>query len=274
MRRLLLTLPLLTLALPVSGQSLPARIKENGDTLRIAVSPNYPPLESRDTATDALVGFDIDLGNALAKQLGVKTDWQAGTFPQLIPSLQTGRADMILSGFSDLPARRETMDFVDYLNTGAQFFALEDGSVKTMDALCGKTVGAVRSTNYPTFIAAWSVANCEKAGKPAIVFEGVDRGPLVQTELKQGRIDAAVQGSETIPALLQAEPNTYHVLGAPFTRNLQAIAIAKTDTGLRDAVLGALKALYADGTYTALIKKWSLEDSAAPAPTMNGDPAP
>ncbi len=46
--------------------------------LRIAVSPTYPPLESRDPATNALVGFDIDLGNALAKQLGVKAAWQDG----------------------------------------------------------------------------------------------------------------------------------------------------------------------------------------------------
>ena len=272
MHRLLVVLPIVALALPAAAQTLPDRIKDNGGTLRIAVSPTYPPLESRDPATNALTGFDIDLGNALAKQLGTKAAWQEGSFAQLIPSLQTGRADMILSGISDLPARRDSMDFIDYLNTGAQFFTMQNSPIKTMDDLCGKKVGTVRSTNFPAFIAAWSAEHCEKAGKPAIEVAGVDRGPLVWTEMKQDRVDAGVQGSETLPDLLRSEPATYRIVGAPFTKNYQGIAFAKTDTALRDAVLGALQALYADGSYTALIAKWSLQDSAAPAPTMNAGP--
>ncbi len=92
------------------------------------------------------------------------------------------------------------------------------------------------------------------------------------TELKQGRVRPACRAARRSPALLQAEPGTYRIVGAPFTKNFQGIAFAKTDTGLRDAVLGALKALYADGTYTALIKKCDLQSSAAPAPTMNAEP--
>ena len=272
MYRLLLALPVIAMALPAAAQSLPARIKENGDILRIAVNATYPPMESRDPANNALVGFDIDLGNALAKQLGVKLEWQDGTFAQLIPSLQTGRADMILSGISDLPARRDNMDFIDYLNSGAEFYTLQASDIKIMDDLCGKKVGTVRSTNYPNNITAWSAEHCEKPGKPAIEGVGVDRMPLVHTELQQGRIDAAVQGSETLPALMQAEPNVYRLVGAPFTKNYQGIAFAKIDTALRDAVLAALQALYADGTYTALIKKWDLEASAAAVITINGEP--
>ena len=265
---------LLALATPLCAQTLPARFKENGNVLHIAVSATYPPLESHDMATNGLVGFDIDLGDALAKQLGLRAEWQDGTFAQLIPAVQTGRADMIISGISDLPARRESLDFIDYLNTGAQFFTLRDSPFTSMDELCGKKVGTVRSTNYPAFIAAWSAEHCEKAGKPAVDVVGGDRNPLVLTEMKQGRVDAAVQGSETLPALLQAEPDTYRILGAPFTKNYQGIVFAKADTGLRDAVLGALKTLYADGSYTALIKKWGLQSSAAPVITMNTEPAP
>ena len=272
MHRLLLVACCLAFAWPAAAQTLAARIAQNGGTLRIAVSPTYPPLETRDPATNTLTGFDIDLGEALANKLGAKAAWQEGTFAQLIPSLQTGRADVILSGISDLPARRGSMDFVDYLNTGAQFFVLKDSAATTMDALCGKKVGTVRSTNFPSFIAAWSTAHCEQAGKPAIEVVGVDRGPLVWTEMKQDRVDAGVQGSETLPALLQAEPDSYRIVGTPFTKNFQGIAIAKADTPLRDGVLAALTALYADGTYAALIRKWSLEASAAPAPTVNAEP--
>jgi polar amino acid transport system substrate-binding protein len=272
MKRLTVLL-LLCMALPAVGQTLPQRIIDQGKTIRIAVNATYPPMESRDPATDKLVGFDIDLGDALAKLLGVKLDWQDGSFAQLIPSLQTGRADMILSGISDLPARRELLDFIDYLNSGAQFYTLADSSL-TIDTLCGKRVGTVRSTNYPNNIAAWSKEHCEQANLPAVVVVGVDRMPLVHTELQQGRIDAAVQGSETLPALMETEPKTYRLLGQPFTKNLQGIAFLKTDTGLRDAVAGALRTLFADGTYTKLIKKWSLDASAAAAPALNGEPLP
>lgn len=273
--RLLLALVLAVAAAgPVAAQPLPARILDNNKTIRIAVNATYPPMESIDPATNKLVGFDIDLGDALAKKLGVSLDWQDGTFAQLIPSLQTGRVDMILSGISDLPARRDAMDFIDYLNSGAQFYTLETSAIKTADDLCGKRVGTVRSTNYPANITAWSAEHCEKLGKPAIDSVGVDRMPLVHTELQQGRIDAAVQGSETLPALMKAEPNIYRLVAPPFTKNFQGIAFAKADTGFRDTITGALKALYADGTYAALIKKWELDASAAPAPTLNGGPLP
>jgi polar amino acid transport system substrate-binding protein len=271
--RLALVLSCLVATLPAAAQTLPKRIQDS-KVISIAVNGTYPPMESIDPATNKLVGFDLDLGDALAKKLGVTLEWHDGAFAQLIPSLQTGRADMILSGISDLPARRETMDFVDYLNSGAQFYTLDNSSIKTPDDLCGKRVGTVRSTNYPANIAAWSEEYCVKAGKPAIESVGVDRMPLVHTELQQGRIDAAVQGSETLPTLMKTEPGIYRLVAPPFTKNFQGIAFTKADTGLRDAVMGALKSLYADGTYTALIKKWELDASAAPAPTLNGDPAP
>ena len=65
--------------------------------------PNYPPLEFKDPKTSTLTGLDIDLGNALAKKLGVDVKWEEISFEQMVTALTTGRADMILSGMSDLP---------------------------------------------------------------------------------------------------------------------------------------------------------------------------
>ena len=182
---------------------------------------------------------------------------------------------MILSGMSDLPARRETLNFVDYLNSGAQFYTLVGNTTITLPAeLCGKRVGTVRSTSFPGNIADWSAANCEKAGKPAITVVGVDRMPLVATELKQDRMDAAVRGSETLPTLMQQEPDTYRIITPPFTKVFQGMAFTKSNTVLQAAVLDAVKKLFADGTYGKLIAKWKLEASAAPAPSVNGEKLP
>src|SRR3546814_8713461 len=79
----------------------------------------------------------------------------------MLPSLQTGRVDLVMAGMSDLPTRRELQDFVDYLKTGAQFYTTVANAkeIKSTADLCGKKVGASRSTNWPKQIGEWSDAN-------------------------------------------------------------------------------------------------------------------
>ena len=77
-----------------------------------------------------------------------------------------------------------------------------------------------------------------------------------------------------MPPLMQEQPNPYKLVGDPITRVVQGIGFAKNNTQLRDVVLGALRKLFADGTYASLLKKWGLERSAVQAPTVNTKPAP
>jgi polar amino acid transport system substrate-binding protein len=112
LKPLLLALAAVALATPVLAQDVPDRIKKAGK-LVIATMPNYPPITYKDPATAKLMGFDIELGEAIAKELGLSPEWQEIAFAQMLPSLQTGRVDMVMAGMSDLPARRETADFVD-----------------------------------------------------------------------------------------------------------------------------------------------------------------
>src|SRR5947208_3229565 len=102
--------------------------------------------------TNQLVGLDIDLANEIANRLGVKIIWSETPFAELIPSLQTKRADFIISGISDRGSRRETADFIDYLATGPQFFVLTENEAKSAIDLCDKKVGTTRSTSFPVEI--------------------------------------------------------------------------------------------------------------------------
>jgi polar amino acid transport system substrate-binding protein len=255
------------------AQDLPERIK-TAKTVVVANVPNYPPMEFKDPKTATLTGLDIDLGEALAKKLGVAFKWEEIAFEQMVPSLTTGRADIILSGMSDLPARRETLDFVNYMKSGAQFYTTIDNkdAFKAPLDLCGKTVGASRRTSFPSEMEKWSKATCEAAGKEPLKIVGTEGSADARTQLKQKRLDAAVQGSETIPYLLQLEPNTYVSVGQPFTEVLQGIAFPKKETALRDAFAKAFKAMLDDGSYKAVLAKWQLEANAVPAVTINGEP--
>ncbi|MBB6508630.1 polar amino acid transport system substrate-binding protein [Rhizobium soli] len=256
----------------VSAQALPERIKTAGKIV-VANTPNYPPMEYKDPATNTLMGLDIDLGLALAKQLGVTVEWSDIGFEQMVPSVATGRVDIIHSGMSDLPKRRDALDFVDYMKSGAQFYttAARKDELKSETDLCGKNVGMSRRTSFPDETAKWSAANCEAKGLPAVKVVGTEGSADARTQLKQGRVDAAVQGSETVPYLMTLEKGAYVSIGAPFTAIYQGIGFSKKDTELRDAYIGAMKALMASGEYKTILAKWNLESAALDGIYVNSE---
>jgi polar amino acid transport system substrate-binding protein len=251
-----------TTAFAVAAAELPDRVKKAGKIVA-ATQPNYPPISFKDPATNQLQGFDIDLGEAIAKELGVKIEWQETAFAQMISSLQTGRVDIAMAGMSDLPARREVVDFVDYMKTGPQFFtmAANAGQLKSVEDLCGKKVGASRSTNWPGQMEELSKTVCAAKNKPAMVVTGTEGSVDARTQLKSGRLDAAVQGSETLPYFQKQEPNTIVLIGAPFSEGLSGIPVLKTEPQLRDAVKEALDRLQTKGVYDQILAKYGLQSS-------------
>ena len=251
-----------TAAFAVAAAELPDRIKKAGKIV-IATQPNYPPIAYKDPATNQLAGVDIDLGEAIAKELGVKVEWQETAFAQMISSLQTARVDIALAGMSDLPARREVVDFVDYMKTGPQFFTTtaRAGELKTLEDLCGKKVGASRSTNWPGQMEDLSKTLCAGKGRPAMTVIGTEGSVDARTQLKSGRLDAAVQGSETLPYFQKQEPNTIVLIGAPISEGLSGIPVLKSEAQLRDAVKEALDRLQAKGVYDQILAKYGLQTS-------------
>ncbi|KJC42162.1 ABC transporter substrate-binding protein [Bradyrhizobium sp. LTSP885] len=258
---------LVTVAAAQAGE-LPEAIVKAGE-LRLTVNSTYAPMEYRDPTTNQLVGLDIDLADELAKRLGTKIVWSETPFAELIPSLQTRRADFVISGISDRSSRRETADFVDYLTTGPQFFVLAESAATSAVDLCGKKVGTTRSTSFPAEIEKWSKQNCEAGGKPAIQFVPGENSIDVRNQLKQGRIDAAVQGSETLPYAQQQEAGKYRVVGEPFSTGYQGIMFRKDDAALREVVTQHLAAMIADGSYKAILAKYGLGANAVPQPMLN-----
>jgi polar amino acid transport system substrate-binding protein len=254
------------IASPALAAELPPEIKAAG--LKVAVVPNYPPMEFKDPATSTLTGFDVDLGEALAKKLGVKILWQETSFDQLMSGITTQRFDAILTGMTDMKSRQDSATFIDYLRSGPRFFvqASRAAEFKDMAALCGKKVGASRRTMFPKDIAAWSTAHC---GASQIEFVGTEGSADARTQLKQGRIDAAVQGNETLPYIMEQEPNAYLPIGEAIAEQFTGLAVAVKATVLQQALQEALEALIADGSYKALLAKWKLDDNGIGKVTIN-----
>jgi polar amino acid transport system substrate-binding protein len=252
------------------AQALPEKYKSAGKIV-IGTTPNYPPVTFKDPATNQLTGYDIEIGNAIGEKLGIKVEWQETSFEQMISAVTTDRIDVILGGMNDLPARREAIDFVDYMKSGVQFFVQHKRSAEFKEAtdLCGKTVGASRRTNFPKDIDAWSQEWCVKAGKPPIQVLGTEGSADARAQLRQGRIDAGAQGNESLPYLMKLDPDTYQLLGAPFAITYQGVGVAKTNAALRDAVAAALKAMLADGSYKKIVDKYEVQPSAITEVAVN-----
>ncbi len=271
LRTIIISAALLATVSAASAQAVPDRVKAAGK-LVIATQPNYAPITYKDPATNKLTGFDIELGEAIAAELGLKAEWQETAFAQMLPSLQTGRVDMVMAFMSDTPARRETADFVNYIRSGAQYYTQPSRTdIKAWPDLCGKKVGASRSTTWPADIAAWSKDNCEAKGLKPVDVIGTEGSVDARAQLKTGRLDAGVQGNETLPYFQTLEPNTYAIVGAPFTDKLVGIPFVKTQEGqqLRDAVKGAIERLQAKGTYAQLAAKYGLQGNALSPISIN-----
>lgn len=258
----------LVAAASVRATELPDAIRQAG-ALRLTINATYAPMAYRDPATNELVGLDVDLAKEIAKRLGVKIVWSETPFAELIPSLATKRADFIISGITDRASRRDNADFIDYITTGPQFFAMAETAPKEAIELCGKKVGTTRSTSFPVEIEKWSKANCEAVGKPALQYVPGENSIDVRNQLKQGRIDAAVQGSETLPYAQRQEVGKYRVVGEPFSMGYQGIMFRKDDVQMREVVTETLTAMISDGTYKVILEKWGLGMHAVAKPLMN-----
>ncbi|WP_417693969.1 ABC transporter substrate-binding protein [Pseudomonas sp.] len=248
---------------------LPASIKDKGEIV-VAIMPNYPPMDFKDPATNQLTGLDYDLGNALAERLGIKIKWQETGFEQMINALTTDRVDMVLSGMTDTAERQASVTFVDYFTSGPQFYTLQKNKdINEIIDLCGKKVGTSRRTTFPTEIAEWSKANCEAAGKPAINVVGTEGSADARAQLRQSRIDAAMQGSETLPYLKTQEKDMYKSVGLPISSQFTGLGVSKKKPELSEAVKVALQSMIDDGSYQAILKKWELELGAIKTATIN-----
>jgi polar amino acid transport system substrate-binding protein len=233
--------------------------------LRIALFASFPPMAYRVPETNALAGIDVELADYVGRKLGRPVIWQDVSYEQAIPALTTGRVDLSFS-LLDEPASRDRLDYIDYLASGIQAYTLTSHApIAALIDLCGQTLGANRRNGFGAQMRAWSEQHCAPAGKPAIVVQETDGTQAARLQLKQGRVDAIVQSSESVPYTFGLEPGTYVRIGEPLAALSIAIAFPKGADALRDQVAAALREAVADGTYAALLTKFGLTDNSAAA---------
>lgn len=253
--------------------NLPASIVQT-KRVRVGSDISYAPLESYKEGTKDVEGFDVDVCNLLVKKIDASftCDFENDDFDKLLDDLDAKKFDVVMSAMSDHTARQDKADFVDYFRAGMSIIIKKNNplKLKSIEDLCGRSLGAQKGTDEETFAVAQRTS-CTNAGRPAVNIVTVKTDDESLAQLKAGRLAADLEDfpAADYTARHAGGGNDFEILGTPSGRTPYGIAVAKSDPGLRDALVAALKAALADQSYGAVVTKWHLEEGAVSSAQFN-----
>lgn len=245
---------------------LPQQIRDSGK-LSVGTNAPFAPMEFRDQS-DHLVGFDIDVVNAIGEALGVTPDYLQSPFPALLPGVAGGEYDVAARGLFDTKHRQEQVDMVTYYSAGTQWAGRSADRVDPNNA-CGLKVGAeIDTVQFTTELPAKSVA-CTDAGQEAITVVPYDNVDLAMEALVDSDVDAVSADSPVILYAIKNSDGRLAAAGDPFDTQPYALAVAR-GSSLGPVLQKAIQQMIDDGDMQSIAQKWGLEPGLIETSTING----
>jgi polar amino acid transport system substrate-binding protein len=236
----------------------PSSIKSAGK-LVFCSDITYPPEESYKEGTTIPEGSDIDIGNYIAKKMGVTARFDNTGFDGIIAALLAKKCDAIISGMNDTPERKKQVAFVDYLKVG-QSFMVKSGNpehITGIASLAGKAASVETGTTNKDYLDEQSKM-LKDQGKKGIKVVTFPKDTDAANALKTGKVDAYFGDAPVAAYYIEKDPKSFAIGGTPVNPISIGIAIRKSDTDLQAAVRQAIKDIYADGTMDTILTKWKL----------------
>jgi polar amino acid transport system substrate-binding protein len=248
---------------------VPAAIKSDGKIL-IGTDPAYAPSEFLDTDGKTVTGFDVDLFNAVAAKLGMKTDFRPAKFPDIIPRVQSGKYEMGVSAFTINDERTQQVNMVSYFNAGTQW-GTKKGNPSGIqpDNACGKKVAVQTATVQEAEDLPTRQARCRSAGKPAITVDSYQAQDQATAAVVSGKDDAMLADSPVVAYAVKQTNDQLELLGDIYDAAPYGYVIKKDQTEFAQAVADAVAALISDGTYKNILTKWGVEAGGIDDPALN-----
>lgn len=231
---------------------LSACSKESGTTsadgkqeFRYAMSGLYKPFNYKENGK--LVGFDVEIGEALAKKMNMKAVPVTNPWETLIQGLQAKKYDVILGSMAITEDRLKAVNFTNpYYRSGAQIFVTKNNtSISSAEDLKGKKVGVVKASTFKTLVA-----------KQTDQITEYDSDITALMDLEPGRIDAVVTDQMVGLRMMKEGKSNIKDAGKPLSLDEMAIAVRKDDKELMNKLNKALDEIIQDGTYEKISKKW------------------
>src|SRR5215211_1491917 len=249
---------------------VPDTIKSDGKVL-IGTDASYAPNEFLDTDGKTVVGWDVELFNAVAAKLGLKTEWQSAAFDAIIPGILSGKYEAGVSSFTINDERKQQVNMVSYFNAGTQWGTKTGNPTGVQpDDACGKKVAVQTNTVQDTEdVSSKRQEGCKSAGKPAITIDRYQRQDQATAAVVSGKDDAMLADSPVLAYAVKQTNGQLELLGDIYDAAPYGYVIKKDQTEFAQAVADAVKALITDGTYKTILEKWGVEAGAITDPTVN-----
>lgn len=235
------SLAALTLAFAVSSHAADKK-------LVVATDTAFVPFEFKQG--DKYVGFDVDLWDAIAKELKLDYTLKPMDFSGIIPALQTKNIDLALAGITITDERKKAIDFSDgYYKSGLLVMVkANNNDIKSVKDLDGKVVAVKSGTGSVDY------AKANIKTKDLRQFPNIDNAYM---ELGTNRADAVLHDTPNILYFIKTAGNgQFKAVGESLEAQQYGVAFPKGSDELREKVNGALKTLRENGTYNEIYKKW------------------
>ncbi|MDH3660214.1 MAG: transporter substrate-binding domain-containing protein [Alphaproteobacteria bacterium] len=215
----------------------------SAETLTIATEGAYPPFNNT-TADGELVGFDVDIANALCEAMQRECEIVAQDWDGIIPGLVQEKYDAIVASMSITEERLQSIDFTNPYYSNYLALVAKDGGSMSMDDVDGKAIGAQRST----IASEWAEDTYGRRGDVKLY----DTQTAAYSDLTAGRIDVLVSDHLPVAEWLKENPD-YALIGDKIDIDDKiGIGIRQGEDELKDAFNAALEQIRSDGTYKVI----------------------
>jgi polar amino acid transport system substrate-binding protein len=224
------------------------------------VDTTYPPMES--IVNGKAVGADIDIANAVAKQLGSTAQIKTTGFTVIIPALNDKKCNAIISSMTITPPRAKQVHFIPYIDVGA-FLMVKKGNpshITNLASLSGKTAAVESST---TELAGLQAENkiLQKQGKPLITIKSYPADTSAAAAIQAGKVDAYFADAPPVLYYIRTTHGQFQTAGKQIETAPEGIATRKGDP-LALQINNAIQALYLKGQMKKILAKWQASQFA------------
>ena len=251
--QLLLSLLLLLTLTPIASAKTLAEIKEDGKII-MGANPEYPPFEFvvMENGKKEYVGIDFDLAQLIADEIGVELEFSEVAFNALIPTLQSNKIDMIISGMTYTEERAKQVDFSEfYFETSNQFIVQkgEEGNYSDFSDFEGKKIGVLKASTQEL------LAN--KILPDNEILPMNKNGDVIEA-LKAGRVDAVIMDEIVVKDFVKSNPNKIVAVDKvkiDEETEGNSVAVQKGNTELLEAINKVIKEAKENGKLEEIIAK-------------------
>lgn len=248
-------------AVEVGPEVTPPEYLTKTGVINYCATLDNPPRGSLDEGSRP-VGFEVELGVAMADLMDLRVEWTQLKFDGIIAALQANQCDVIVQELFIREARLEIIDMVPFSNTGQRLVARDGVELAgtTLEDLSGVKVAVPNGTSIATLVEEANDA-LRAAGKAPINVQVLPTTTDTFALLDSGVVDVVGTTTTAASYYVALNPSNFKFLGDPFGLIQTGFGINKDNPEMTAAIQAAFDILVANGTYAALIAKFNMEGS-------------